>query len=161
MGRKKVIKIPPSLEANTERAMRLGADDFAAIPANVWLPPTIRGEKPRVVEEVAFVSAPPSVRENIVRIHANCDPIGFLVAVANGQPIACFSVGKNGEINTHYEFPDLEMRVKVMRHLADRILPKMSLALRKGLGPDEDESGDRSRSKAIIERAAERSDEGG
>lgn len=151
----KTAGIPGVLKANTERAMALSEDDLQAIPANVWLPPAIHGRPFQVVSMLEPGRAP-SVQENIVRIQENADPIGFLVAVAMGQPVACFEVDEQGKVTVHYETADLQTRIKVNRHLADKVLPRMSLALKKSL-PHDDEP-DRVRSRAVIERAAGQAD---
>ena len=119
-----------TLKANSELA--LNAPEGAHVPSGVWLPPTIRDHKVRVAHDVAVTRAPPSVQENVIRINGESDPIGLLIAIANGQPISTFAVNEAGEVEIAYETLPLKERLKVIFHLADKVLPRMQVTKKSG-----------------------------
>lgn len=118
------------LKKNSELA--LNAPEGAPVPSGVWLPPTIREHKVRVSHDIAVTRDPPSVKENIIRINGESDPIGLLIAIANGQPISTFAVNEDGEIEIAYETLPLKERLKVIFHLADKVLPRMQVTKKSG-----------------------------
>ncbi len=126
-----------TLKKNSELA--LNAPEGAAIPSGVWLPPTIRDEPVRVSHDVAITRDPPSVQENVIRINGESDPIGLLIAIANGQPISTFAVNEAGEVEIAYETLPLKERLKVIFHLADKVLPRMQVTKKTGADPKDDE----------------------
>jgi hypothetical protein len=126
-----------SLKKHSELALKAPPD--TPIPAGVWLPPQIRGVPVRVSQDIAITRNPPSVSENVVRINAESDPIGLLIAIANGQPIASFSVNEEGEVLTAYETLPLKERLKVIFHLADKVLPRMQVTKKMGGGEQKDD----------------------
>jgi hypothetical protein len=115
-----------SLKAYTEQAIR--APDGQPIPTNVWLPPKIRGHLARVSHDVVITREPPNVAENMARIQAETDPVGLLIAIANGQPVGTFVVSENGDVSVEYETLTLAQRLSVIRYLSDKILPRMSVS---------------------------------
>ena len=125
-----------SLKKHSELALKAPPD--TPIPAGVWLPPSIRGVDVRVSQDIAITRAPPSVKENVIRIEAESDPIGLLIAIANGQPIANFAVNDEGEVITAYETLPLKERLKVIFHLADKVLPRMQVTKKAGATPKDD-----------------------
>jgi hypothetical protein len=138
-----------SLKKHSELALKAPPD--TPIPAGVWLPPSIRGEKVRVSQDIAVTRNPPSVTENVIRIEADSDPIGLLIAIANGQPIASFSVNEAGEVLTAYETLPLKERLKVIFHLADKVLPRMQVTKKSG-GKEKDDAWE-----ATLDNASNRS----
>lgn len=119
-----------TLKANSELA--LNAPEGAAVPSGVWLPPTIRDKPVRVSHDIAITREPPSIIENTIRINGEADPIGLLIAIANGQPISTFAVNEDGEVEIAYETLPLKERLKVIFHLADKVLPRMQVTKKSG-----------------------------
>ena len=114
-----------TLKRNTELALK--APEGVIVPEHVFLPPAIRGQDIRVIQDIAVSSAPPSIKDNIVRITEQCDPIGLLMAVAMGQPVACFGVDDQGNVTIEYETLPLKERLQTIRFLADKVIPRMSI----------------------------------
>ena len=69
----------------------------------------------------------PDVRNEIVRIVNDCDPIGFLADVVNGKAIECHIISEDGTIHTIYETPSLTKRIEVAKYLADKYMPKVAV----------------------------------
>lgn len=112
-----------TLEAFTERA-KLAVDLQEGIPPIVYLPAKLRAHGMRLtVDHLRVTVDPPTVAENHVRI-AQADPLGFLVAIMNGQPIPKFSLrgqGDKTEVIVEYEVPDLATRLNVATWLGTRV----------------------------------------
>ena len=112
-----------TLEAFTERA-KLAVDAGEGIPPIVYLPAKLRAHGMRVtVDQLRVTVDPPSVAENHVRI-AQADPLGFLIAIMNGQPIPTFVLSGTGEETTvlvKYECPTFKQRKSVAEWLAVRV----------------------------------------
>lgn len=125
-----------TLKANSELALNAPPD--TPVPSGVWLPPTIRDHKTRVSQDVAITRDPPSVSENVVRINSEADPIGLLIAIANGQPVSTFAVDEDGKVQIAYETLPLKERLKVIFHLADKVLPRMQVTKKSGDKPSDD-----------------------
>lgn len=70
----------------TEAAMALLDGKLADI---VYLPPDVRKNKVRINAHGRATTNPPSVNEQLDRI-LMADPLGFLLAVMNGQPVLSF-----------------------------------------------------------------------
>lgn len=119
-----------TLKANSELA--LNAPEGAPVPSGVWLPPAVRGTDLRVSHEIAVTRDPPTIKENTIRINGEADPIGLLIAIANGQPISTFSVNEDGKVEIAYETLPLKERLKVIFHLADKVLPRMQVTKKVG-----------------------------
>ncbi len=136
------------LKKNSELA--LNAPEGAAVPSGVWLPPTVRDKPLRVSQDVAITRDPPSISENTIRINNEADPIGLLIAIANGQPISTFAVSEDGKVEIAYETLPLKERLKVIFHLADKVLPRMQVTKKIG-GEKEDDQWE-----ATLTNAAER-----
>ncbi len=115
-----------SLKAYSEQA--ISAPDGQPIPTNVWLPPKIRDQNTRVSHDVVITREPPDVTENMARIQAETDPVGLLIAIANGQPVGTFVVDEEGNVSVEYETLSLAQRIHVIRYLSDKILPRMSVS---------------------------------
>ena len=115
-----------SLKAYSEQA--ISAPDGQPIPTNVWLPPKIRDNNVRVAHDVVLTREPPNVTENMARIQAETDPVGLLIAIANGQPVGTFVVDESGNVSVEYETLPLAARISVIRYLSDKILPRMSVS---------------------------------
>lgn len=102
------------LERQTERAIKAAAK---LIPDIVFLPPEFRSTAARVQ---VVTTKPPTKAENAKRI-AEADPIGFLIAVMNGQPVPEFVVNDHVdpvEVDIKYHNPSLELRSVCARYLA-------------------------------------------
>lgn len=138
------------LARNTELALK--TPEGAPVPSEVWLPPALRGRDVRVAHDIAVTRDPPSIKENVARINSETDPIGLLTAIANGQPIATFEIDEAGKVIVRYESLELKDRLKVIFHLADKVLPRMSMSFQK-----KERKGDEHSWDATLENAANRS----
>ncbi len=136
------------LKRNSELALK--APEGAHVPSGVWLPPKIRDHDVRVSHDIAITREAPSVQENVVRISNESDPIGLLIAIANGQPISTFSVDEDGKVIAAYETLPLKDRLKVIFHLADKVLPRMQVTKKLGEAKGDDQW------EATLTNAAER-----
>lgn len=139
-----------TLKRNSELA--ISAPEGTPVPQDVWLPPTVRGKSTRVMHDIAVTRSPPTVSENMIRINEEADPIGLLIAISNGQPISTFQIDDKGETILHWETLPLKDRLKVIYHLADKILPRMSRQPQKTAPA----KGDPDSWNATLENAAER-----
>ncbi len=138
-----------TLKGNTELALR--APEGVIVPAHVFLPPAIRGKEIRVIQDVAVSTAAPTIKDNIIRISQQADPIGLLMAVAMGQPVATFIVDEDGNLKVEYETLPLKERMQTIRFLADKVIPRMSIVAKTP-----DESPDKAAWEATLDNAAER-----
>lgn len=110
------------LEAFTERATE--AVDVEGLPPIVYLPAKLRAHKMRLtIDNLRVTVDPAQVTENHLRI-AEADPLGFLIAIMNGQPIPCFHLegeGDNTSIRVEYEVADMDVRLNIATWLANRV----------------------------------------
>jgi hypothetical protein len=132
-----------SLTEYTEMAI-WAADHGEALPALVHLPPALRGKKPRVVH---LTHQLPDVRDSIIRIQSEVDPIGLLIAIANGQPIAEIRVDQDGKTYLKAVNAGMKERMQAIKALADRVHPRMSV--NKQISSAEDKP----RTQSLIENA--------
>jgi hypothetical protein len=78
-----------------------------------------------------------NIRDTIIRIQTDADPIGFLIAVQNGALIECVSVGEeDSDIEPGmkvlkefkwYEQASPKQRIEAARFLANKVLPSLSV----------------------------------
>ena len=120
------------LKRHTTRALRL---EDGTVPEAVFVPPAIRGKM--VTVQYVTDGKPTDMSTHMVRIEQEADPVGMLIAVAMGQPIPPFQVGEDGEIQTVFESLSLKDRLPIMRYLADKILPRMSVNKKIEAGKDD------------------------
>ncbi len=120
------------LKRHTTRALRL---EDGTVPEAVFVPPAIRGKM--VTVQYVTDGKPTDMSTHMVRIEQEADPVGMLIAVAMGQPIPTFQVGEDGEIQTVFESLSLKDRLPIMRYLADKILPRMSVNKKIEAGKDD------------------------
>lgn len=107
------------LDDFTERAIR-STEAGKLIPPIVYLPRRLRGQKVRLTEDhLRYTVDGPTVAENHVKIQA-ADPVGFLIAIMNGQPIPEFRIARDGAIDVFYAVPEFDTRVKVATYLANK-----------------------------------------
>lgn len=107
----------------TERALE-AVDAGTLINPIVYLPKRLRAHGIRLTEDnLRLVVDPPTIEENNVRVAA-ADPLGFLIAMMNGQPIPSFEIEKQGAIIIHYEVPDLDTRERIATFLSRRMLQR-------------------------------------
>lgn len=130
-------------------------------PIMLYKPQHINGKDAREVAVVRTTQV--SIKENVLRITQNADPIGFLMAVQNGQIFEYHIVKEDGTIQTFYEQATLAQRLSVARFLADKVMPRMSLVKISDDGNQGGQSGDAAGAgdggksfSAIVERAAQR-----
>ena len=127
------------------------------LPSIVYLPASIRARKTRMTADGVVTSSDLTAEEQLDRI-VQADPIGFLIAVMNGQPIPTFrlidasnpapkknrkqnpqtavSVGKDGDAEVLVEFhvPSIADRERIALYLADRIAGPKKLRTEKPSG---------------------------
>ena len=129
------------------------------VPSAVFLPPASRGGKNVVYALEKMDEHPVSVEQQIVRIQQEADPIGYLIAIVTGQPVPTYTVLKDGSVKVEYHSlpPDSPVRERAAKHLADKVLPRMSVT-RKHRYVDP-QTGDESEWEATIGEAAERAEE--
>jgi hypothetical protein len=87
------------------------------VPSYVFLPPAMR-------KVGVFQGTAPDVKAQLARIENEADPVGLLMAVAMGQPVARFDVNEDGEVVPSYETLPISSRyrLKVIEYLADKVL---------------------------------------
>ena len=100
------------------------------VPTAVFLPPASRKGQRKVV---AFTSRPPTVDQKLMRIEQEVDPVGLMIAIANGQPVPTYFVDESGEVQTVYETLDLnnKHRQKMIMFLAEKALPRVVQTLKQ------------------------------
>lgn len=119
------------LKRYTTRAMML---EEGSVPEAVFVPPAMRG---RIVQTQYVTDGKPTKLEtHIVRIQDETDPVGLLIAIANGQPIATIRIDAEGNQTVVYETLDLKDRVPVIKFLSDKVLPRMSVNKKMEPGKD-------------------------
>lgn len=143
----------------TEAAMALLQGKIAEV---VYLPPDVRKNKLRINVSGHATTAPPSPKEQLDRIVA-ADPLGFLLALMNGQPVVTFGLddkvvepkvtsartkskfpvlklGKvdGHEVVAHVHVPSIDDRKEIARFLVPFVTEKRKKAGDKTEG-DEDE----------------------
>lgn len=114
------------LRAYTERAIE-ATEAGALIPPIVYLPRRLRQSGLRLTEDNLCLKVDaPTLEENHVRL-AGADPLGFLIAGMNGQPIPAFEIGARGDIVVRYEVLDLDTRLAVAKWLANKNLIRVDV----------------------------------
>lgn len=136
------------LEAYTEKAILLLGGN---LPQVVYLPAKLRKVKLRETTDGTITDAPPLPDEQMERI-VEADPVGFLIAIMNGQPVITFDVrakdddehiplpsrGKmraSGKVSNDGEFavfaefhvPSAADRERVAMYLADKVIPRAAV----------------------------------
>ena len=101
-------------------------------PTPVFLPPAMRDGKKTLITK--HHSPAPSFEENINRIYFETDPIGLLIAIANGTPVATYHYNEaTGEIETIYESLPVHspQRQAAIKALANFVQPRVSVSMSK------------------------------
>jgi hypothetical protein len=79
------------LKRYTTRALKL---EQGSVPEAVFVPPAMRG---RLVQTQYVTDGKPTKLEtHIVRIQDEADPVGLLIALANGQPVPTVKISEDG-----------------------------------------------------------------
>lgn len=75
------------------------------------------------------VQRPPtvSVKENLLRIQEEADPLGFLIAVQQGDLLPVTYVSDDGHVVTEYHQAGIDQRISVAKFLAAKVLPTLSV----------------------------------
>ena len=134
------------LKKYTTLAMEL---ETSSIPKAVFLPPAIRGKMVNV--QYVTDGKPIALDQHIIRIQDETDPVGLLIAIANGQPVPTFTIDDKGETVIKYETLDLKDRIPVIKFLSDKVLPRMSINKKIAGGKD-------AGWEATLDNAGERND---
>ena len=135
------------LKKYTTQAMKL---EDGPIPEAVFLPPAIRGRFVKTRFEAAHPKT--DIKQHVARINDETDPVGLLIAIANGQPVPTVTVDKNGDSTVSWETLPLKDRIPVIKFLSDKVLPRMSVFRRM----DKGETGDEGQWGALLSNAAEK-----
>jgi hypothetical protein len=145
------------LDKWTDHALA-AADVGKGLSPLVYLPPMLKGKRPTVVEGGALLN-PPTVKENIVRIHDELDPIGMLMAAAAGLPLVAWIVTRDGQVEEISEVLPLKDRIKIAQWLGDRVMPRLRAGIVEHRKPpkDEDEDGWEAKLQAAAANADGRS----
>jgi len=138
------------LKKYTTQAMKL---EDGPIPEAVFLPPAIRGRFVKTRFEAAHPKT--DIKQHVARINDETDPVGLLIAIANGQPVPTVTVDKNGDSTVSWETLPLKDRIPVIKFLSDKVLPRMSVFRRM----DKGETGDEGQWGALLSNAAEKADD--
>ena len=107
------------------------------IPDQVYLPPALNGERGN--NKLADID------ELRLRIYDECDPLGQLMAIANGMPIVSFEVkveGGKAKAFPKYETATLSQRIKILEDMREKIIPNMSRNAPKAQAQKEDDEFD-------------------
>lgn len=93
-----------------------------SVPPIGYVPPARRPSKKYVL---VMREAPVDVKINVERI-AMTDPIGFLSAVMQGQPVEEWAVTPDGKAKRNFILPTMENRIFVAKYFADKLVPYMT-----------------------------------
>lgn len=107
-----------SVSAQVKRVIR---SSIELIPPMVYVPLKMRKKGVRVAGR-RLTTKKPTVQENIQRI-VEADPVGFLIAVMQGQPLPVFRVtgcDNAFEVAVDFETPNYEARLNAAQFLASR-----------------------------------------
>lgn len=120
-----------TLKKFTDRAVR-ATDLGQLIPPIVYLPQKLRAHGLRLtVDNLRLTVTPPTVAENHIRI-AEADPLGFLIAIMNGQPIPSFQIQKEGSVRVIYEVAEVPFRTEIAKFLAGKVTLRTTLENKGG-----------------------------
>lgn len=119
------------LKKYTTRALSL---EDSAVPEAVFVPPAMRGKMVNV--QYVTDGKPTDMKTHIIRIQDEVDPVGMLIAIANGQPIPTITIDAEGKKTVKYEVLDLKDRIPVIKFLSDKVLPRMSVNKKMEKGKD-------------------------
>ena len=116
-------KVKP-FEKYTDAALK-AVDQEEHVPAHVYMPPALRNAQPA---QYIFKNKPPDIDQHLARIEAEADPIGLLIAIAIGQPVPEFSVGKDGDVEVTFQSLPVNnrYRMKAIEYLADKVMPTVT-----------------------------------
>jgi len=121
-----------NLKKYTTRALKL---EEGNVPQAVFVPPAMRGKA--VLTQYVINDKPVDIQQHVVRIQQECDPVGLLIAIANGQPVPTVTIDESGEPTAAFETLPLKDRITVIKFLSDKILPRMSINKKIEKGQDD------------------------
>ncbi len=79
------------------------------------------------------------IRDNLVRIEQEADPLGFLIAVQRGDLIPVHTVDADGDLITTYQQAGLADRITTAKFLVNKLLPNLSVTKHLVDSPKEDD----------------------
>lgn len=132
------------------------------IPQAVYLPPALADGKLLTTYEGYDKIHKATIEENRIRIQVECDPLGQLMALANGLPVPSLVVkeGDDGtpEVVVQYQTADLKTRIALLTAMMDKIMPNASVVEASNPKKKSDDDKDdnwteltRKRSAAVLE----------
>lgn len=108
------------------------------IPPQVYLPPVFVDRKELVTSWDGFDKyKPPTIAQQRIRINVECDPVGQLMAIANGLPIASYVVhppkeeGGEPTVEIRYETADLKTRIMLLQQMQGKVVSDLSRTTEK------------------------------
>lgn len=108
-------------ESITDQVKRVIRSSLKLVPPLVYVPLKLR-KKPVRVAGMHLTMLRPTADENYRRI-LDADPVGFLIAVMQGQPLPVFRVTEGAaefEVTCHFDTPSPEARLNAAQFLASR-----------------------------------------
>jgi hypothetical protein len=97
----------------------------------------------------------PQIRDEVIRIVSQGDPIGFLIAVMNGSLVESHIVAKDGEVHTIKTTATVKDRVEIAKFLANKYMPTVAVTKHVVSEGNKTEDGERNL-RQIINVAASR-----
>ncbi len=111
-------------KAFTERAIEATekfCEQNMLVSPLVYVPRKLRGHNHRLtIDDLKITTTPETLGENHVRI-AKADPLGFLIAAMNGQPLPEFRVQQDGTIKVCYTTLSYVERLDIARFLSHKV----------------------------------------
>lgn len=101
---------------------------YEAISGKTILTPPIinlakkKGGKPMTVLKV-ITTRTPVIKDEVLKIIADCDPIQFLCDIVNGQPLQCWIVAEDKTLIEEFESPTVQQRINAAKFLTNKYLP--------------------------------------
>lgn len=103
------------------------------IPDEVYLPPVVLSRREIVTSWEGFDKyKPPTISQQRIRINVECDPVGQLMAIANGLPIGSFVVvpgkkpGDDPTVEIRYETAGLGTRIKLLQAMQAKVVSDLA-----------------------------------
>jgi hypothetical protein len=103
----------------------------ALVSPLVYVPRTLKAHQYRLtVDDLKITMQPEDIAENHARI-AKADPLGFLIAAMNGQPLPEFRVQKDGTVRVNYTVLTVQERLDLAKWLGHKVTMKIPKGIDK------------------------------
>lgn len=118
-----------SLKAYTEKALEASE---LLIPSIVYMPRAFRPQKAMICADGLRIKiSHADIMDNHQRI-ADADPLGFLIAIMQGQPLPEFNIDEKQNVTVSYIIPSIDDRKQCAAFLATRVTFKTPTAYQGG-----------------------------